>query len=39
VKDNELADVAAVSAANNPEVGNKIAQAMSKVGIKGIKDC
>nr|GEZ59432.1 RuBisCO large subunit-binding protein subunit beta, chloroplastic [Tanacetum cinerariifolium] len=31
VKDNELTDVAAVSAANNPEVGNMIAEAMSKV--------
>ncbi|GJU45586.1 nucleolar protein 14, partial [Tanacetum coccineum] len=35
VKDNELTDVAAVSAANNPKVGNMIAEAMSKVGRQG----
>ncbi|KAL0855220.1 hypothetical protein Bca101_060372 [Brassica carinata] len=34
--DSELADVAAVSAGNNPEVGNMIAEAMSKVGRKGV---
>ncbi|OMO66588.1 Chaperonin Cpn60 [Corchorus olitorius] len=36
VEDSELADVAAVSAGNNYEVGNMIAEAMSKVGRKGI---
>ncbi|GJQ93087.1 RuBisCO large subunit-binding protein subunit beta, chloroplastic [Tanacetum coccineum] len=36
VEDSELADVAAVSAGNNPEVGNMIAEAMSKVGRQGI---
>ncbi|GKB91052.1 RuBisCO large subunit-binding protein subunit beta, chloroplastic [Tanacetum coccineum] len=36
VKDNELTDVAAVSAANNPEVGNMIVEVMSKVGRQGI---
>ncbi|OMO97069.1 Chaperonin Cpn60/TCP-1 [Corchorus capsularis] len=36
VEDSELADVAAVSAGNNYEIGNMIAQAMSKVGRKGI---
>ena len=36
VEDSELADVAAVSAGNNPEVGNMIAEAMSKVGRKGV---
>nr|GEZ70514.1 nucleolar protein 14 [Tanacetum cinerariifolium] len=36
VKDNELTDVATVSAANNPKVGNMIAEAMSKVGRQGI---
>ncbi|GJY87284.1 actin-depolymerizing factor 7-like protein [Tanacetum coccineum] len=36
VKDNELTDVAAVSVANNPKVGNKVAQAMSKVGMQVI---
>ncbi|TXG46370.1 hypothetical protein EZV62_028133 [Acer yangbiense] len=34
VEDSELADVAAVSAGNNYEVGNMIAGAMSKVGRK-----
>ncbi|CAI9768675.1 unnamed protein product [Fraxinus pennsylvanica] len=34
VEDSELADVAAVSAGNNYEVGNMIAEAMSKVGRK-----
>ncbi|KAL0717133.1 hypothetical protein Bca4012_066455 [Brassica carinata] len=34
VEDSELADVAAVSVSNNPEVGNMIAEAMSKVGRK-----
>ncbi|KAG0472886.1 hypothetical protein HPP92_014743 [Vanilla planifolia] len=32
VEDSELADVAAVSAGNNYEIGNMIAEAMSKVG-------
>ncbi|MBV7591703.1 chaperonin GroEL, partial [Escherichia coli] len=32
----ELADVAAVSAGNNYEIGNMIAEAMSKVGRKGV---
>ncbi|KDO54472.1 hypothetical protein CISIN_1g007313mg [Citrus sinensis] len=36
VEDSELADVAAVSAGNNYEVGNMIAEAMSKVGRKGV---
>ncbi len=36
VEDSELADVAAVSAGNNNEVGNMIAEAMSKVGRKGV---
>lgn len=36
VEDSELADVAAVSAGNNHEVGNMIAEAMSKVGRKGV---
>ncbi|KAK1586672.1 hypothetical protein Q3G72_004892 [Acer saccharum] len=36
VEDNELADVATVSAGNNFEVGNMIAEAMSKVGRKGV---
>ncbi|KAK8675012.1 hypothetical protein V6N13_033085 [Hibiscus sabdariffa] len=36
VEDSELADVAAVSAGNNYEVGNMIADAMSKVGRKGV---
>ncbi|XP_007024263.2 PREDICTED: ruBisCO large subunit-binding protein subunit beta, chloroplastic [Theobroma cacao] len=36
VEDSELADVAAVSAGNNYEVGNMIAEAMGKVGRKGI---
>nr|GMC49349.1 ruBisCO large subunit-binding protein subunit beta, chloroplastic [Ipomoea batatas] len=36
VEDSELADVAAVSAGNNYEVGNMIVEAMSKVGRKGI---
>ncbi|KAI5651255.1 hypothetical protein M9H77_37260 [Catharanthus roseus] len=36
VEDSELADVAAVSAGNNYEVGNMIAKAMSKVGRKGV---
>ncbi|KNA06370.1 hypothetical protein SOVF_181470 [Spinacia oleracea] len=36
VEDSELADVAAVSAGNNPEVGSMIAEAMSKVGRKGV---
>ncbi|KAH9740503.1 Chaperonin 60 subunit beta 3 [Citrus sinensis] len=35
-QDSELADVAAVSAGNNYEVGNMIAEAMSKVGRKGV---
>ncbi|KAL3649342.1 hypothetical protein CASFOL_005745 [Castilleja foliolosa] len=35
VEDSELADVVAVSAANDYEVGNIIAEAMSKVGRKG----
>ncbi|CAO2821807.1 unnamed protein product [Amaranthus hypochondriacus] len=36
VEDSELADVAAVSAGNNYEVGNMIAEAMSKVGRTGV---
>ncbi|KAI8526423.1 hypothetical protein RHMOL_Rhmol13G0306400 [Rhododendron molle] len=36
VEDSELADVAAVSAGNNYEVGNMIAEAMRKVGRKGV---
>ncbi|KAL1831976.1 hypothetical protein ACET3Z_001627 [Daucus carota] len=36
VEDCELADVAAVSAGNNYEIGNMIAEAMSKVGRKGV---
>ncbi|KAI8002585.1 hypothetical protein LOK49_LG08G01272 [Camellia lanceoleosa] len=36
VEDSELADVAAVSVGNNYEVGNMIAEAMSKVGRKGV---
>ncbi|KAJ7963052.1 ruBisCO large subunit-binding protein subunit beta, chloroplastic [Quillaja saponaria] len=36
VEDSELTDVAAVSAGNNYEVGNMIAEAMSKVGRKGV---
>jgi chaperonin GroEL len=36
VEDSELADVAAVSAGNNYEIGNMIAEAMAKVGRKGV---
>ncbi|GER50697.1 60 kDa chaperonin [Striga asiatica] len=36
VEDSELSDVAAVSAGNNYEVGNMIAEALSKVGRKGV---
>ncbi|XP_040874166.1 ruBisCO large subunit-binding protein subunit beta, chloroplastic isoform X1 [Glycine max] len=36
VEDSELADVAAVSAGNNYEVGNMIAEALSRVGRKGV---
>lgn len=36
VEDSELADVAAVSAGNNNEIGNMIAEALSKVGRKGV---
>ncbi|KAJ0020142.1 hypothetical protein Pint_31466 [Pistacia integerrima] len=36
LNNSELADVAAVSAGNNYEVGNMIAEAMSKVGRKGV---
>lgn len=36
VEDSELADVAAVSAGNSYEIGNMIADAMSKVGRKGV---
>ncbi|CAK9879571.1 unnamed protein product [Sphagnum jensenii] len=36
VEDSELADVAAVSAGNNEEVGQMIADAMHKVGRKGV---
>ncbi|KAL8556515.1 hypothetical protein ACS0TY_004095 [Phlomoides rotata] len=36
VEDSELADVAAVSAGNNYEVGNMIAEALSKVGRKSV---
>nr|VDD28214.1 unnamed protein product [Brassica oleracea] len=35
-KDSELADVEAVSAGNNYELGNMIAEAMAKVGCKGV---
>ncbi|KAL8026780.1 hypothetical protein ABFX02_14G051000 [Erythranthe guttata] len=36
VEDSELADVAAVSAGNNYEVGRMIAEALAKVGRKGV---
>ncbi|KAG8057836.1 hypothetical protein GUJ93_ZPchr0002g23580 [Zizania palustris] len=36
VEDSELADVAAVSAGNNYEIGDMIAEAMSKVGRQGV---
>ncbi|KAL8138552.1 hypothetical protein V2J09_004553 [Rumex salicifolius] len=36
VEDHELADVAAVSAGNNNEIGNMVAEAMSKVGRQGV---
>ncbi|KAF7081915.1 hypothetical protein CFC21_085819 [Triticum aestivum] len=36
VEDSELADVAAVSAGNNYEIGNMIADAMSKIGRQGV---
>ncbi|CAK9229385.1 unnamed protein product [Sphagnum troendelagicum] len=36
VEESELADVAAVSAGNNEEVGQMIAEAMHKVGRKGV---
>ncbi|GKB96573.1 probable pre-mRNA-splicing factor ATP-dependent RNA helicase DEAH4 [Tanacetum coccineum] len=36
VEDNKLADVAAVSAGNNQEVGSMITEAMSKVQRKGV---
>ncbi|XP_002966190.2 ruBisCO large subunit-binding protein subunit beta, chloroplastic [Selaginella moellendorffii] len=36
VEDSELADVATVSAGNNDEVGKMIAEAMNKVGRKGV---
>jgi chaperonin GroEL len=36
VEDSELADVAAVSAGNNYEIGNMIAEAMNKVGRQGV---
>lgn len=36
VEDSELADVAAVSAGNNYEIGNLIAEAMGKVGRTGV---
>ncbi|CAK9877768.1 unnamed protein product [Sphagnum jensenii] len=36
VEESELADVAAVSAGNNEEVGQMIAEAMRKVGRKGV---
>ncbi|KAH1032153.1 hypothetical protein J1N35_044327 [Gossypium stocksii] len=36
VEHSELVDVAAVSAGNNNEVGNMIAEAMNKVGRKGV---
>ncbi|KAJ7544783.1 hypothetical protein O6H91_09G093000 [Diphasiastrum complanatum] len=36
VEDSELANVAAVSAGNNEEVGKMIAEALSKVGRKGV---
>ncbi|XP_059645194.1 ruBisCO large subunit-binding protein subunit beta, chloroplastic [Cornus florida] len=36
VEDSELADVAAVSAGNNYEIGNMIAEAMGRVGRKGV---
>ncbi|CAH8306150.1 unnamed protein product [Eruca vesicaria subsp. sativa] len=36
VEDSELADVAAVSAGSNAEIGTMIAEAMSRVGRKGV---
>ncbi|EFJ33580.1 hypothetical protein SELMODRAFT_142800 [Selaginella moellendorffii] len=36
VEDSELADVAAVSAGNNYEIGDMIAEAMKRVGRKGV---
>ena len=36
VEDSELVDVAAVSAGNNYEIGTMIAEAMQKVGRKGV---
>ncbi|KAL0696433.1 hypothetical protein Bca4012_063613 [Brassica carinata] len=36
VEDSELADVAAVSAGNNAEIGSMIAEAMNRVGRKGV---
>ncbi|KAK5825417.1 hypothetical protein PVK06_020249 [Gossypium arboreum] len=36
VEDSELADIAAVSPGSNNEIGNMIAQSMSKVGRKGV---
>lgn len=36
VEDTELSDVAAVSSGNDYEIGNMIAEAMSKVGRKGV---
>jgi len=36
VEDSELADVAAVSAGNNYDIGNMIAEAMRKVGRNGV---
>lgn len=36
VEDKELADVAAVSAGNNYQIGNMVADALSKVGRKGV---
>lgn len=36
VEDSEVADVAAVSAGNNYEIGNMIVEVMSKVGRKGV---
>lgn len=36
VEDSELADVAAVSAGNDYEIGNMVAEAMSRVGRKGV---
>lgn len=36
IEDHEIADVAAVSAGNDYDVGNMIAEALEKVGRKGV---